>query len=160
MLLDECSACHGVFVDSEALERVLAERSQTRADAILGTADLPPVEELPRRHGGPMYIRCPDCDQMMSRRVFAKGAGVIIDACRHHGTWFDAHELGHVIQFAMNGGIERAALREAEQRRETERAARGAAMIKRTLERPAANLDYYDGDFLGSFVDGLGGDWS
>lgn len=130
VLLDQCDACGGMFVDSTALERILSERRQARADALL--AALPPEDATP----GPterLYIRCPDCDTVMNRRGFARGARVIVDVCRAHGTWFDAGELPRVIAFAMSGGLERAAAAEAEARleqaRRLESERRGAAML-------------------------------
>ena len=45
----------------------------------------------------------------MLRRVFAKRAGVIVDICRHHGTWLDSGELQQLIAFVQRGGLDRAA---------------------------------------------------
>jgi len=119
VLLDECDGCGGVFVDAAALERILKERRQARADALLGA--IPRAELAPPSGDGPVYVKCPDCSTLMNRRAFARGAGVVVDVCRQHGTWFDAGELPRVIEFAMDGGLERAAADEAEQRRQEAR---------------------------------------
>ncbi len=129
VLIDECTACHGVWVDMVALERVLEERRQARAERILGA--LAPAETA-AQPGGPMYIRCPQCEVVMNRRMFARGSGIIVNVCRNHGTWFDGGELPSVIAFVMKGGLETAARKDAETlreeaRRERERARRTAA---------------------------------
>jgi Zn-finger nucleic acid-binding protein len=133
VLLDECPDCLGLFVDLAALERILSERRQARADAVLGalrgldaiapgTASTQPHELL--------YIKCPDCQNIMNRRNFARGAHVVVDVCRDHGTWFDANELPQVIRFAMQGGLERADKLELEQKHdELRRAALEASAL-------------------------------
>ncbi len=126
-LLDECPSCHGVFVDMAALDRILSDRQQLRAEAILGIAR--PQEAAPdvMRHKGPMYVKCPDCAAIMNRRNFARGAGIIIDVCRAHGTWFDADELPRVVQFVMQGGFASAQKRELEHAQQEARLARQRA---------------------------------
>jgi len=122
-LMDECSDCHGVWVDAEALERLVKEREQATFDAI------------DQRHapGGPggaspavpadskMYIKCPECAQVMNRINFGKCSGVIIDVCKGHGTWFDANELPKIIDFVMSGGLEKASQLQAERDKEREK---------------------------------------
>jgi Zn-finger nucleic acid-binding protein len=115
-LLDECGGCHGVWVDVPALERILSERQQARADAILGMRGDPttPNGPLDAGAGGSMYIKCPECANLMNRRNFSGSSGVIVDVCKSHGTWFDQSELQRVVQFAMDGGMERSQRKEAE----------------------------------------------
>ena len=60
-----------------------------------------------------MYRRCPECNKMMSRRMFGKTSGVVIDACREHGIWFDAQELEGVLAWIRQGGEARARKKEA-----------------------------------------------
>jgi Zn-finger nucleic acid-binding protein len=127
VLLDECPDCHGVFLDVTALERIIKERRAARADAIFGHAGPPGDGPLPQPEG-PVYIRCPDCETMMNRKNFAPGSGVIVDVCRAHGTWFDAKELPRVIDFVMDGGLERAQQREIERGKEEVRRQKSAAM--------------------------------
>ena len=151
VLLDQCDGCGGMFVDSTALERILAERRQARADALLGAP--PPATATPASPGGRVYIRCPDCDTMMNRRSFARGAGVIVDVCRGHGTWFDAGELPKVVAFAMAGGLERAAAAEAENRLDQARrldSERRSAQMLATPSDPLARSEY-----LASLLDAL-----
>jgi Zn-finger nucleic acid-binding protein len=112
VLLDECPECTGVFVDTCALDRILSERQQARADAILGRAGTPTDPSATFKQKGPMYVRCPDCENMMNRVNFAR-SGVIVDVCKDHGTWFDAEELPKIVDHAMTGGIERSAKKDA-----------------------------------------------
>jgi len=43
---------------------------------------------------------------------FARCSGVIVDVCRSHGTWFDAHELHRIVHFIRDGGMDRARAKE------------------------------------------------
>ena len=71
------------------------------------------------------YLPCPVCGELMSRRNFADVSGVILDWCRGHGWWFDAHELERVIRFLEGGGMEQARRHQHERRKgELERLAR------------------------------------
>ena len=126
IVIDECPACLGVFLDHVAIKRVVVDRAQSRAEALLGALprrELPPVPAA----GQKMYLPCPVCHVVMNRRLFAAGAGVIIDVCRSHGTFFDAGELPLVIEFVMNGGLERAERKEIERMREVARRERAEA---------------------------------
>jgi Zn-finger nucleic acid-binding protein len=106
VLIDECSRCHGVFLDQVAVQRVVTDRRQSRAETLLGALTRAEVNMVP--HGGRMYVKCPTCHNLMNRKQFATGAGVVIDVCRTHGTFFDAGELPRIIEFVMNGGLEAA----------------------------------------------------
>lgn len=124
--LDECPTCRGSFVDVAALQRILAERKQNKIHAMLvelappGTSGQFAIPHIADPNG-PMYIRCPDCSKHMNRRNFARGSGIIIDVCRSHGTWFDKDELSHAVEFALSGGLERAARLDAEEAARDER---------------------------------------
>jgi Zn-finger nucleic acid-binding protein len=107
VVVDECGGCQGLFLDDVAVKRIVTDRAQARAEALLGTLPRHPVSMLPPP-GGRMYLKCPQCRTVMNRKQFATGAGVIIDVCKSHGTFFDVGELPAVIDFVMNGGLERA----------------------------------------------------
>ena len=111
VVIDECATCHGIFLDHVAVQRVVTDRQQVRADAILGmlpaSATSPPLQA-----GAKMYVKCPVCTTMMNRKLFAGGSGVIIDVCRVHGAFFDVGELPKIIAFVMNGGLEQAQKKE------------------------------------------------
>jgi Zn-finger nucleic acid-binding protein len=117
--LHECGRCLGVFIDATAIERMLTDRQQARAEAVLGIYKSADRRPEPRAAGPKkLYIKCPTCRTIMNRKQFARGANTIVDVCRGHGTWFDAGELPAIVEFVMNGGLERAertALEEARQ---------------------------------------------
>jgi Zn-finger nucleic acid-binding protein len=116
IVVDECIACHGLWLDHVAVERIITDRKQARADSLLGAlpssttkGTLPPANK--------MYVKCPVCRVVMNRRLFAMGSGVIIDICKSHGAFFDIGELPRIIEFVMQGGLEQAARKDIEQRR-------------------------------------------
>jgi Zn-finger nucleic acid-binding protein len=125
VLIDECPQCRGLFLDHVAIDRVIRDRRQARAEALVG--ELPRAEIKPVPPGGKMYLKCPTCRTVMNRKLFAAGSGVIVDVCRAHGTFFDAGELPAVIEFVMNGGLEAAQKKELEREREQVRHDRQAA---------------------------------
>ena len=59
----------------------------------------------------------------------------------------------------MKGGLERAAIREAEQQRESARVARAAAMVARSLERRDVHCGYHDTEFLGGLLGAIADSW-
>ncbi len=107
-LMDECPACHGIWLDAAAVDRLVRERRQVSTDAVLGMGG-PAARQMNSLHPpGRVYVKCPECDTIMNRTNFAKRSGIIIDTCRGHGTWFDADELPRIVEYVMNGGIEAA----------------------------------------------------
>lgn len=113
--LDECLRCTGVFVGTDILDTIVEDiglYAEVRAAFPGG-----PIAE-PR--GGPLYVKCPRCRELMNRRLFAPHAKVIVDVCRAHGTWFDARELPAVVAFVESGGLE-VARKQEEQRKEAAR---------------------------------------
>lgn len=126
--IDECPRCVGVFIDRTAIERLLADRQQARAESVVGAYRGTPRKPDSGAPGGKLYIKCPQCATIMNRRLFARGAGVIVDVCRGHGTWFDAGELPVVVEFVMNGGLEQAEKKELAEQRESARQARSDAI--------------------------------
>ncbi len=144
LVIDDCSQCAGTFIDRATLERVLSDRREARAEAILGVYDAGGDAPLPTP-AGPMYIKCPDCATVMNRKQLARGAHVVVDVCRAHGTWFDAHELPRIIRFVMSGGLERAALADLDDEKERARrmmAAAQTAQAKASYQAPGRGADY------------------
>lgn len=130
VLLDECPGCHGVFLDTSAVERVVRERRGASATALAGMVEGPERAELSASTAarrGKLYIKCPDCDQVLNRVNFGRRSGIIVDVCRYHGTWFDAGELPRIVDFVMKGGLEESERREIEKMREEARRARADA---------------------------------
>lgn len=119
--LAECGACSGLWLGNGCLEALLADRE--RQAAVLAFRPPPPPEGV-----APVervrYRPCAACGVLMNRANFQRISGVIVDACRDHGTWFDRDELRRVVEFVRAGGLDRARAREkdalAEERRRLE----------------------------------------
>lgn len=98
--VDECTRCGGVFVVAATLRTILEDLAlyeQVRI-AFAGPGAAP--------QGGRFYVKCPECGDVMNRRLFAPQSRVIVDVCTAHGTWFDARELPALVAFAEAGGLE------------------------------------------------------
>ena len=143
IVIDECGQCLGLFLDQVAIKRVVTDRAQARAEALLGSL---PRAALPGpvKPGERMYIKCPSGTQLMYRKLFAAGAGVIVDVCKTHGTFFDAGELPRVVEFVMQGGLE------AAQKKEIERMRRQLEHEKATSNVPVSSFATYDRSDRGS----------
>jgi Zn-finger nucleic acid-binding protein/RNA polymerase subunit RPABC4/transcription elongation factor Spt4 len=100
--LTECSSCGGLWLAAEVLEELCIAADR---EAILNGATLPGPE--PAREAAVSYLPCPGCGELMQRRNHGRSSGVIVDVCRHHGVWLDAHELERVLAWARAGGAER-----------------------------------------------------
>jgi Zn-finger nucleic acid-binding protein len=119
--VDECPGCIGVFIDRVAIERLLGDRQQARAESVVGVYRATPRKPDTTGRGGKLYIKCPECSTIMNRKLFARGSSVVVDVCRGHGTWFDPGELPVVVDFVMNGGLEAAEKKEIADQREAAR---------------------------------------
>ena len=117
--LDRCIRCEGVFVTVERMSELIERREL-----------IDELRALLPRHGGrssapgPMYVKCPVCAVLMSRKQYATGAKVVIDVCRQHGVWFDGGELPRVLDFVVDGGLDRARARDQRRRDDEQREAR------------------------------------
>jgi Zn-finger nucleic acid-binding protein len=128
LTVDDCPGCAGVFIDAAAIEQLLADRAEARADAVLGAYRGQARASDTTTRGGKLYVKCPICSTVMNRKQFARGAGVVLDVCRGHGTWFDAGELPVVVDFVRNGGLGRAEKADLAEQREAVR--RAAASVR------------------------------
>jgi Zn-finger nucleic acid-binding protein len=126
--IDECASCKGVFVETELIDRIVD--ALDLGGEIMSTFPRAATAPIATSPAGPTYIKCPNCDVLMNRRLFATGAKVIVDVCFQHGTWFDAAELRAVAEFAAGGGLERAAERDAAER------AKQRAQARRNASEP------------------------
>lgn len=102
--LPVCERCGGAWLDQERSKRVVAgnlspdERRLARLAAknCRSTRAAGGYRSTPRAEDG--QRRCPQCDApMVSHTVDA--LGIVVDACRRHGTWFDRGELRAVIRW-------------------------------------------------------------
>jgi Zn-finger nucleic acid-binding protein len=98
----ECERCLGLWLDTASFEKICADREQQ--SAVLGVASHAPsgaATETSKVN----YVPCPECSQLMNRMNFARCSGVIVDACKQHGTWFDRDELSRIVEFIHGGGL-------------------------------------------------------
>ncbi len=122
----ECGTCAGLWLDREVFS-LLVEQVRSRRAALDGTGalDLGTGGNGPGRSGGVgssmvresengwSYRPCAVCGKLMNRRQYAAKSGVILDACKDHGLWFDADELHLVLEWVRRGGATDADVRAA-----------------------------------------------
>ena len=118
--LDECGKCNGMWVDITTLETIFTNSEK------LATIDAAATgKEKPARFEPELdeirYVPCPVCAKLMNRLNFGQSSGIIVDACKGHGTWFDPGELQHVVEFIRSGGLEESRRKEVARLEERER---------------------------------------
>ena len=122
----ECPRCAGMWLGLDVF-RAVADRARDESVAdpamLIGESSSPP-SEAPRGSGKVFYRQCPECRSMMNRRNFGKRSGVVIDACKDHGMWFDARELSGILRWIRQGGEARAQKRMESEKRHRERQTR------------------------------------
>jgi Zn-finger nucleic acid-binding protein len=128
--LRECFKCHGIWVETDAMQQICADREQQAA--ILGVAT-PVAKATPAPFEKIVYSPCPVCRQLMHRVNFARCSHVVVDVCQPHGTWCDKDELRRIVEFIRGGGFDKA--------RELERAALERERAQLKAERAAAAHD-------------------
>lgn len=125
-VFDECDACGGLWLSPDAAVAVTVE---AEARALLRPFDAPaPEGSEPAPSESLAYRRCPACCKHMNRVSSGAGSGVVVDACKQHGTYFDRGELSHLFTYIERGGLQKARRREAEALRAEVRDARRKAI--------------------------------
>jgi Zn-finger nucleic acid-binding protein len=136
----ECSKCDGLWVDASTFERLCA--SSDEQAAVLHQFSTPGTVKA----AAVRYRKCARCPQLMNRVNFARVSGVIVDACRGHGTYLDAGELHRIVEFIQSGGLVRARQRQVEELKELERrvvdAERRAARHGGPSDIPSASAEW------------------
>jgi Zn-finger nucleic acid-binding protein len=115
-----CGGCEGLFLEQGVIQQVIADH--VLAEPLLATLPRREIRVIPRP-GEKMYLKCPECRTVMNRRQFATGAGIVIDVCKPHGTFFDAGELPAIIEYVRKGGLDRSAKKDREDARQRARIA-------------------------------------
>lgn len=100
-LVDQCTDCGGVFLDHEVLGALLNDRTR-QSPLRERMLKLPSAGPLPDQRKV-VYLRCPECATIMTRRNPAHRSGIIVDVCTAHGVWFDDRELAILMQLAGAG---------------------------------------------------------
>ncbi len=142
--MHQCLQCQGVWLNNPTFEEVC--RNSEQQATILSTI---PIPEITAREEEILYRRCPECTEMMARNNFARYSGVIVDTCRHHGTWFDLNELRRAVEYIEKGGYlrgmekERRALESERRRLENLRDSR--VFLNRSANMTSEPLNVEDG---------------
>lgn len=127
--LSGCGACGGVWADPDSFKKLCEDRAAQAAYMGDG-AVLPAPKPSDPSAGGVHYRPCARCGEFMNRFNFAGCSGVILDACKPHGVWFDADELKLIVAFIRGGGLDLA----------REKEMRDLALERRRLEAAAQDL--------------------
>ena len=118
--LAACGACGGLWADAASFKLLCEDRSVQATYMGEGAAVAPPSRRDPSAKDV-LYRPCPVCGELMNRFNFAGCSGVVLDACKPHGVWFDADELARIVAFIRGGGLDVARERERVQLEEERR---------------------------------------
>ncbi len=134
LVVQECPGCHGLWAGDDVFGALIGRASSVaRERALDGLTSTPRVEGANPAARSVEYRRCPVCDELMIRRNFRRRSGVILDVCRSHGTWLDAHELEQVAGFVLSGRAHEVdGIESDEARRQAHMEARAAASRARS----------------------------
>lgn len=100
--LFDCGSCGGQFVEHGLLRQLLERREVAGAFLPRNPRRRNPLEQPV------VYLKCPQCRELMHRKNFGNSSGIIVDICTRHGCWFDVGELPQVLKFVEEGGLARA----------------------------------------------------
>jgi Zn-finger nucleic acid-binding protein len=140
--VEECDPCGGLFLAPSMLDRLVKARDQSTG-LRLALPKRQRVAETTVR-----YLECPVCSKPMNRQAFGRISGIVVDLCKLHGVWFDPGELTQVLEFIQNGGLERARIREGEERADELRRLRATQAEAVTLRDLGAQPATVEPDFL------------
>ncbi|PKM10391.1 MAG: hypothetical protein CVV13_13250 [Gammaproteobacteria bacterium HGW-Gammaproteobacteria-3] len=120
-LIERCGSCYGLFFDPDEIERFLessvaATFTINRKHLVNINADRFQAQQKTK------YIKCPVCQNFMSRINFGHRSGVIIDRCPAHGIWLDSGEITHLMEWKRAGGQLLQARRHSQKKKKQSRA--------------------------------------
>lgn len=94
-VVDACLSCGGLFIDNAASRELVRafDRDLVGIATTLGIGKGQTLGEGVLTRG----ISCPKCATVL-RTLKLQSAGVDVDICHEHGTWFDANELPKVAR--------------------------------------------------------------
>jgi len=126
--VDRCETCHGIFFDPGELERAM--NRTVRPIAEVDRQELERlINEERKFEKKVVYLRCPECKQLMDRRIHGRKSGVVVDRCIEHGIWLDGGELRALLKWAAAGGREHTADQEHKERVSELERARARAVV-------------------------------
>ncbi len=100
-LIDHCDGCLGLWIEHDALEHLIEVHQNRPTQRFRPTAQ--PRSEAARKRQRVVYVKCPECAGLMTRRNPATRSGIIVDVCHAHGVWFDHEELAHLLAQVRDG---------------------------------------------------------
>ena len=148
----ECGRCGGLWLGHEAFQQ-LVERA-LHEELPFGTQAPPPAgsagKGLEQHRRGRFYRPCVVCGKLMNRFNYGRVSGVIIDACKDHGIWFEAEALSRILDWIHKGGAEVTAraeehVRQEEARRAAELDGQQRATMADTFVQPRPPHHFLDG---------------
>jgi Zn-finger nucleic acid-binding protein len=105
LVFDECAQCGGVFLDHQTHKRLFADKTLALAEALVATV----AHDEPARSNGRPALACPACADSMQRRLTDSGAGIVLDICLEHGTFFEMGKLPAIVAFVRKAAARSAA---------------------------------------------------
>ena len=156
----ECPRCAGLFLRREAFEAVTKD-ADTRAKVRLAEpvpAASPSAKVSSTGLPAVRYRPCPSCRKLMNRTNYGGGSGIVLDACRDHGLWFDKGELAAIVDFLEKGGWDRIRQREREKLSEEVRSLEARKAFAASTGLPSSDWDrqLQGAQAIGGIVDLVG----
>jgi Zn-finger nucleic acid-binding protein len=145
----ECERCDGTWIEAAAFEQLCADRE--RQSRIIERAQ-PSVQTSGAEPEHVRYRPCPKCGKLMNRVNFGRLSGTVVDVCRGHGTFLDRGELHRIVQFILDGGLDRARHAEREQLLEDERRIRSEHVRNEHQAEPSS---FWTGNTLQNLLKAL-----
>ncbi|HEY6573096.1 MAG TPA: hypothetical protein VI198_07220 [Candidatus Eisenbacteria bacterium] len=105
--VEECPMCLGLWAPGDVMDRLVDRVREQRMRHGAPPAGRQQSERRAAWQAEVSYRHCPECRGAMQRKNFGRRSGVIVDWCGSHGTWLDAHEMGDIAAFVLEGGLER-----------------------------------------------------
>jgi len=106
--MHECPQCSSLWLDAPTFSKLCVSREERGAVIAFVDVGKAQPQTLTVSNAAVRYVPCPVCRRMMNRQNFGRRSGVIVDVCKGHGVWFEAHELQAVLAFIESGGFEKA----------------------------------------------------
>jgi Zn-finger nucleic acid-binding protein len=144
----ECEGCDGTWIEATTFEQLCADR-----DGQSRMLERAPAGDVTRAQPDPVRYRpCPKCRKLMNRVNFGRLSGTVVDVCRGHGTFLDRGELHRIVQFIMDGGLDRARRADRDQLLEDQRRIRSE---NARLEQQSDSSSPWSGGTLQTLLNAL-----
>jgi Zn-finger nucleic acid-binding protein len=142
----ECGRCAGLWLAADVFTKLIEKTSH---DAVGSDWRVQPRRRAKLQDAigrcGSFYRKCPSCSKLMNRCNYGRRSGVIVDACKNHGIWFDANELPQVLDWVRSGGLAKAQREAADElaRDERRKSAQRLAAVRGPLTHELHEADEF-----------------